>query len=245
MTAKPVGEPRDPDLASVSAEQWMETGRLAELGLLTSELVHELRQPLAAAKGLAGLLTADAPESERLLALLDQLSAMERLLTRYAGSSRRARGQPEPVDLRAAVRGAVSTLSLRATARQVSIDVVQDGPARAVFVDPVAARQIAGNLLANAVDAARARVTVTTAGTELRIRDDGPGMSESVAARIFEPFFTTKGPHHGTGLGLAITRQLTEASAASLEWDTSAAGTEFRVGFPALPLAPAAPESHP
>ena len=36
--------------------RWLETGRLAELGLLASELIHELRQPAFAVKALAQLL---------------------------------------------------------------------------------------------------------------------------------------------------------------------------------------------
>ncbi len=39
---------------------------------------------------------------------------------------------------------------------------------------------------------------------ELRVADDGEGMSEKVRQRAFEPFFTSKPPGKGTGLGLAV-----------------------------------------
>lgn len=43
---------------------------------------------------------------------------------------------------------------------------------------------------------------------EIRIRDNGPGMTEDVAKRLFDPFFTTKPVGQGTGLGLSISYQI-------------------------------------
>ena len=44
----------------------------------------------------------------------------------------------------------------------------------------------------------------------IRIKDNGPGMSEEVQAYIFDHLFTTKEVGQGTGLGLAIARQIVE-----------------------------------
>ncbi|MEG3846876.1 AAA family ATPase [Microcoleus sp. herbarium19] len=44
----------------------------------------------------------------------------------------------------------------------------------------------------------------------IRIRDNGPGMSEEVRSHIFDHLFTTKEVGKGTGLGLAIARQIVE-----------------------------------
>jgi two-component system, NtrC family, sensor kinase len=43
---------------------------------------------------------------------------------------------------------------------------------------------------------------------EIRIRDNGNGMTSEVVEKLFEPFFTTKPPGEGTGLGLSITNEI-------------------------------------
>lgn len=42
----------------------------------------------------------------------------------------------------------------------------------------------------------------------IRIRDNGPGISETVQKRVFDPFFTTKPAGKGTGLGMSISHQI-------------------------------------
>ncbi|TAF04667.1 MAG: PAS domain S-box protein [Oscillatoriales cyanobacterium] len=91
--------------------------------------------------------------------------------------------------------------------------------------------QVFMNIIANAIDAfdaasagqtfaeIQAHPQLITICTEvsgdrqmavIRIRDNGPGMSEEVRSHIFDHLFTTKEVGKGTGLGLAIARQIVE-----------------------------------
>ena len=56
----------------------------------------------------------------------------------------------------------------------------------------------------------RLRVSTRDAGgeVEIRIEDNGPGISKETLAKIFNPFFTTKPPGSGMGLGLSISYQI-------------------------------------
>ncbi|MCC3151763.1 ATP-binding protein [Hymenobacter sp. BT770] len=82
-------------------------------------------------------------------------------------------------------------------------------------------------------------VTVTTHAlpgkVEIRIRDNGTGMSEQVKARIFHPFFTTKPVGEGTGLGLSLSHDIvTTGHGGTLAVESEEGrGTEFVVTLPA------------
>jgi signal transduction histidine kinase len=61
---------------------------------------------------------------------------------------------------------------------------------------------------------------------EIRIRDNGPGLTPAARQSVFEPFFTTK--TKGTGLGMAIARRIVESHGGKISvGDGSCSGAEF------------------
>lgn len=91
--------------------------------------------------------------------------------------------------------------------------------------------QVFMNILSNAIDALEESnqdrtfteiaanpntITITTQvsednqNVEIKIKDNGKGMSDLVKSRIFDQLFTTKAVGKGTGLGLSISRQIVE-----------------------------------
>jgi signal transduction histidine kinase len=72
---------------------------------------------------------------------------------------------------------------------------------------------------------------------EIRISDNGTGMTEQVRRRIFDPFFTTKPVGAGTGLGLSISYQIiVEKHRGKLEcFSIPGQGTEFLISLPIHP----------
>jgi signal transduction histidine kinase len=75
---------------------------------------------------------------------------------------------------------------------------------------------------------------------QIRIADNGPGMSETVRAKIFDPFFTTKPVGQGTGLGLSISYSIiVEKHGGKLHCNsTPGEGTEFIITLPITPRSP-------
>ncbi|MBD2722984.1 sensor histidine kinase [Hymenobacter armeniacus] len=70
---------------------------------------------------------------------------------------------------------------------------------------------------------------------ELRVKDNGTGMPESVQAKIFQPFFTTKPTGEGTGLGLSLSYDIvTQGHGGTLAVESrEGEGTEFVISLPA------------
>lgn len=118
---------------------------------------------------------------------------------------------------------------LKAKSGYAAIEVIKDyGNLPLVECYAGQLNQVFMNLLSNAIDAVHQRnsdssddaidnfhptITIRTQILEsnrvaINIKDNGPGISESVQAKIFDPFFTTKEVGEGTGLGLSISYQI-------------------------------------
>ncbi len=69
---------------------------------------------------------------------------------------------------------------------------------------------------------------------EIRIRDNGTGISEELKAKIFNPFFTTKPAGEGTGLGLSMSHDIVvKQHGGSIDVETEPGlFTEFRIVLP-------------
>ena len=167
--------------------------------------------------------------------------------------ARTGRSQREPTDLNALI-----TENLRLADHN---HLALDGPAaialRTDFAPnlglvPVVPQEMGRallNLFTNALHAVRRRqqlgepdyhplVSVRTQrvddAVEIRVRDNGTGMSEAVAAQVFQPFFTTKAASEGTGLGLSLAHDIVEGHQGTLMVETQEGEfTEFTVRVPA------------
>jgi PAS domain S-box-containing protein len=70
---------------------------------------------------------------------------------------------------------------------------------------------------------------------EIRVCDNGPGMSEEAARRCFEPFYTTKPVGEGTGLGLYVSYLIIKQHQGTIHLNSGPQrGAEFVISLPAL-----------
>ena len=129
-----------------------------------------------------------------------------------------------------------------ALATQSGVDLQSDicEHACTVLGDPVQIKRAIQNVIINAVQACAERkgsVLVTCTQKEfyvdIRIEDDGSGITPTQISRIFDPYFTTKQGKSGTGLGLYITQKVLEDHNGSIRVDsTPRRRTTFTIRLP-------------
>jgi signal transduction histidine kinase len=68
---------------------------------------------------------------------------------------------------------------------------------------------------------------------EIRVQDNGMGISKSLVDKVFQPFFTTKPTGQGTGLGLSLSYDIIKAHGGELKVETEdGKGATFVVKLP-------------
>lgn len=143
-------------------------------------------------------------------------------------------GQDAQQALGALLLGKVAQAHERGVELRIRID-----PGVVVPMPPAAIVSVAGNLIDNAIDAARrgpaprwAEVELADeGGPVLHVRDSGPGVPDVERARVFEPGATSKPDAAGHGFGLAIVHDAVLAANGSVEIDADPP-TTFTVRFP-------------
>lgn len=214
--------------------------RLAALGELVGEIVHEIRNPLVSVKTFLDLLPERAEDAEFRRSFFEvaseELRRVERLLDLVLQHARGAvTDAEEPVAHVAALIGPLAHLvGKRAAQSEIELDVeLPELPAAAIGADGL--RQVMLNLLLNAVDVSPPRATICVRGwvtgrtVVIEVEDQGPGVPRELRERIFEPFVSTREGRPG-GLGLAISRRLVEQAGGRLELrETPAPGCVFRL----------------
>jgi signal transduction histidine kinase len=218
--------------------------RLASLGDLVAEIVHEVRNPLVSLKTFLQLLPERIDEIEFRTRFFDlvngELRRIERLLDVVLSHARPrvAAADGSATDAAGVIESVTRLVAHRALERGVVIDTALEKSPSLLALGEDALRQVLLNLVLNAIDATLAggRVVLSTQrsgdGLEIRIDDAGPGLPAAIRKRIFEPFFSTKDERPG-GLGLAISRRIVEeAGGRIVPEDREGGGTRFRVLLP-------------
>ena len=259
------------DLAERALERARVEEQLREQDRRKNEFIgilsHELRNPLTPIRSAHQLLERVAPDSEQAAkaraVIGRQVEHLNRLVDDLLDVTRISSGKfhlkRRRLDLVELARRTVDDHRPTFAARGISLAL--EAPPAPVWVDgdPTRLSQALGNLLQNACKftpgGGHVVAAVERAGREaqLRVRDDGLGISPTLLHALFEPFVQADRTLHrtqgGLGLGLALVRGIAElhGGTARARSDGEGCGAEFVLRIPAAEVAeaPAAPATDP
>jgi signal transduction histidine kinase len=209
---------------------------------IAARLAHEVKNPLAAIKGLSTHMarnSSDPKVAERLAIVAAEADRLQGIVDGFLSFSRGLDDlQLGPVVPHALARELVLLLETRAADVGVNLEV-KGSEELVLNADGRKLRQALLNLVLNAMQASPAGETVTIeiakccAGAAcMKVIDRGQGLTPEVLERIRKPYFTTR--EGGTGLGVAVARGLVDQHGGQLHYDSRPGkGTTVTIDLPA------------
>jgi signal transduction histidine kinase len=201
---------RNIERAAFEAEKLAATGRLA------ATIAHEINNPLESVANLLYLIESNPSLPEETIAraqVAQQELGRVSHIAKQTLSFYREIGKPSNFDVSSALREVAELYEPKARTRKLKLELITKDGGLTIEGYLGEFRQVASNLLLNAIDATppggtirvRTKPSLTNGrpGVRITFADPGAGIQRHLRAKIFQPFFTTK-EQRGTGLGLWV-----------------------------------------
>ncbi len=220
--------------------------RLADVGAIAAQIVHDVGNPLAALSMQAQLIRRRAREypdqavgsvlksAEQIVV---ELRRLESLVREFMNFAREQRLDLRAIDVPRFLAEVVDLWHQVAFARGINLTFTTAARSLKLRADEEKLHRVLDNLVKNAVEAigeGPGRITIsakpcTTAKLRISVADSGPGIAKDV--EVFRLFESTKAD--GSGLGLAVARQIALAHGGTIYFDAvKPHGTVFHVELP-------------
>jgi signal transduction histidine kinase/pSer/pThr/pTyr-binding forkhead associated (FHA) protein len=235
-------------------EEKRESEKLASAGLAVFGAAHYLKNVLTGLQGSRqvidmllnnGDIERMKPTWGVLTRSLDAVSGTIKKMLQYARAGRLEFSDVNPIQM---MREASEPYLHLMREKGIQFEMEQGGEPFPMRCDATAIDDTLQNLLSNAIDAFKydrrpqkpqPRIVMRVLfrdsgprqGVAFEVEDSGPGIPEDARAKVFDLFFSTKGAG-GSGLGLALCRKYAVEHGGRLDFQTSDAGTVFRLWLP-------------
>jgi signal transduction histidine kinase len=224
--------------------------RVGTMGQLTASIVHEIKQPITAARTYAAAALrfldrnpSDVAEVRKALTcIVNETGRTRDVVDRIGSLIKKAPPRKEVVDFNAAILEVTELSRSEAIKTGVTVETQLAAVLPRIQGDRVQLQQVMLNLIVNAIQSMNGvedgnrelRISTVSIEPEVRVevQDTGPGLSPETLPCLFEPFYTTK--PEGMGMGLSICRSIIEAHGGRL-WATGCEprGALFQFTVPA------------
>jgi PAS domain S-box-containing protein len=220
--------------------------RLADVGAIAAQIVHDVGNPLAALSMQAQLIRRRAREHpdqpvstvfKSAEQMVLELRRLDSLIREFMNFARVQRLLVRPIELQRFLDNVVALWHPVAFVRRINLTA--DGPDRRLTLcaDEEKLRRVLDNLVKNAVEAigegpGHITISVSTRPSGrvmISVADSGPGIPKGI--EVFRLFESTKAD--GSGLGLAVARQIVLAHGGAIRFEAVRPhGTVFHVELP-------------
>ncbi len=228
--------------APASAEKLQRLEQMANLGVLSAGMAHEIKNGMQAIQTFVDLLLEKNQDAELGDIVRHELRRINAIVSQMlqAGTPRSA--SFKTVRVHEVLDHSLRLLQPQITVKLIAVDKNYRAASDAVHGNDAQLQQTFMNLLLNALEAMGTNGTLTigteTTGHEsgarllqIKIQDTGRGIAPENLTRLFEPFFTTK--KNGTGLGLAISHRIVHEHQGSIRAHCEPGrSTTFSVSLP-------------
>jgi len=228
------------------------TSRVTAMGEMAAGLAHELNQPLTAIVNYLGTASyvlkhveQPAQAEEMVDAAMEQALRAGEIIRRLREFVAKRETERRRESIEPAVREAAELVLVGH--QQSDLRILYDFDHKVTFMlaDRVEVQQVLVNLLRNSIEAMKLfpkenkeirlqTRALETQMIEFTVRDNGPGIPETVLSRMYQPFTSTKGGS-GMGIGLSICRRIVQAHGGTLEAGNDRnGGACFRFTLPSI-----------
>jgi len=227
----------------------IENTRLFQQSDLISEMVHELRTPLASIQTAAHLLTrveiSDVQRQTMAETIQKEANRLSDLTTSFLEMARlesgRTQFQKNQINLDALLNEVADLMRVRIEEDGLQLRMEITPPLPLIEGDWDKLKQVLINLISNAIKYNRPNGTITLGASKYKqlvsfyVRDTGLGMKPEHVEQLFEKFYRVPGAEKvvGTGLGLSISKRIIEGHGGTIDVNSQInVGTTFTVNLP-------------
>lgn len=220
----------------------LQSERLAAIGQLSAEVVHEIRNPLNSISlnidWLANELQAMDDEVKKTVrSIAKEVERLNLITESYLIRARVPSQERQRTGLHALLNEILDFSREELKQKKIAVERKLKDDEIFLEADRAKLKQAFLNVLKNAREAMPNGGTLRVSSeirdnvVRIRVSDTGYGMNEPTRGRTFQPFYTTK--PNGTGLGLTLTKTIVEEARGSIECESKVGqGTTFTFQFP-------------
>ncbi|MFC4776189.1 ATP-binding protein [Paenibacillus sp. GCM10023252] len=215
--------------------------RLSLVGQMAASITHEIRNPMAVIRGFVQLMQERSPDNQReyFRIVMDELDRANSIINDFLSLAQNRVVEMKELSLHHILNDLYPLMLADANMRGQSIELGLCEHMPTYSFNEKEMKQLILNLARNGMEAMgdkgvlRIHTDVKDGHIELRVMDDGVGISKEQMRSLFEPFFTTK--TRGTGLGLPLCLSIVERHGGKIEVESvQGEGTIFVVTFAKL-----------